>query len=1058
VTDSLANLTARIAHRDPARAEATLQADIRSFILAAGLNLHAEQLATDPDPVSLESQLGDGTGRRIDIEAGTTVIEVKRNLTQGNTLAAAQEQLGGYIRHRVTTTGSRYLGVLTDGAQWHLYVPDMDGTGAIIQAGEPLQISTAADTERLRHWLGTILATDTALPPTPENIATRLGATSPAHEADHTTLHALYEAGKTHPTVQIKRELWTKLLRTAFGEAFEDADHLFIDHTLLVLTAEAIAHAVVGFDITRTGPITPRALADGELFRDAQIFGVVEADFFDWPLELPGGEQFVRSLADRISRFDWSHVQHDVLKHLYESVISQQTREALGEYYTPDWLADRIIHHADTTPLENTVMDVSAGSGTFLFHAVRAYLRAAQERRVPSGEAVHGVVRHVFGMDIHPVAVTLARVTYLLAIGRDRLNDPGRGPIAIPVHLGDALQWDQSSNLLARQDVITIPTTGEDILSGTGGGVLFGDDLLFPHSVLTDAQRFDRLVSEMADLVLTATPHHEKKGGATKANASARLVEPVLKRHRVPEEDRPVLHQTFDTMRRLNDSGRNHIWGYYVRNLIRPLYFSLPDHRVDLLVGNPPWLRYNKMGQAMQARYKRLAKARNLLSGALGASGRDLSTLFVTRAVELYLKPGGRFAYVMPHGTLSRKPHHGFRTGRWTRGHGAEIGLAVQFEESWNLHQAPTGFPMSSCVIHGTRIHGMRPDDTAQPMPLAVQNWHGHFSHPAHTWAQVADKFDITPATVTQHDPDDPTPASPYATAFRQGAIIVPRMLLCVDEVPAGPLGAGAGRVRVTSRRGALDKAPWKNLPSIEATVGRDYLFPLLLGETVAPYRVLKPLTTVLPINQRQLLTPEAVHEHPNLASWWRQAEEAWEAHRVPSETKALAERIDYHGQLTAQLGREHGYRVIYSSSGNRLAAATLADPHGIIEHKLYWAPTATLNEARYLTVILNSAALLERVKPLQTLGLFGTRDFDKYVFKIPFPRYDNTNDTHVALTALAEQAEQAAAEVDVSAASRFQDARKAIDWRLRDMGLAKQIEVAVQEVLPVVEPEALEE
>lgn len=347
-----------------------LQADIRSFILEAKLNLHAEQLAMDPDPVSLESQLGDGTKRRIDIEAGTTVIEVKRNLAQGTVLADAEEQLGGYVRHRVNSTGARYLGVLTDGAQWRLYVPDLDGTGDIIPAGEPLHISGAADAERLRHWLGTILATDTALPPTPENIATRLGATSPAHEADHTTLHALYDAGKNHPTVQIKRELWTKLLRTAFGEAFAEADHLFIDHTLLVLTAEAIAHAVLGFDISRNGPITPQALADGKHFRGAQILGVVEADFFDWPLELPGGEQFVRSLADRISRFDWSHVQHDVLKHLYESVISQQTREALGEYYTPDWLADRVIDHADTEPLTTTVMDVSAGSGTFLFQAL----------------------------------------------------------------------------------------------------------------------------------------------------------------------------------------------------------------------------------------------------------------------------------------------------------------------------------------------------------------------------------------------------------------------------------------------------------------------------------------------------------------------------------------------------------------------------------------------------------------------------------------------------------------------------------------------------------------
>lgn len=1046
-------ITGRIAHRDPARTEATLQADIREFIITGGLNLHAEQLAMDPDPVSLESQLGDGSRRRIDIEAGTTVIEVKRNLAQGNVLTDAEKQLGAYVGHRVANTGARYLGVLTDGAQWRLYVPDPDDAEKIIPAGKPLHITSAADTERLRHWLGTILATDTALAPTPENIATRLGADSPAHDADHTTLRTLYQAGATDPTVQIKRELWTKLLRTAFGEAFQDADHLFIDHTLLVLTAEAIAHAVLGFDISRTGSITPQALADGEHFRDAQIFGVVEADFFDWPLQLPGGEQFVRSLADRISRFDWSNVQHDVLKHLYESVISAQTREALGEYYTPDWLADRMIAHADTDPLATTVMDVSAGSGTFLFHAVRAYLGAAQDDGIPAGKAVHMVVRQVFGMDIHPVAVTLARVTYLLAIGRERLNDPSRGPITVPVYLGDALQWEQDVNLLARQEMITIPTTGEDILAGTGGGVLFGDDLLFPHSVLTDAQRFDLLVSEMADLVLTATPHHVKKGGAAKTNASARLVEPVLKRHKVPEADRPVLHETFDTMRRLNDSGRNHIWGYYVRNLIRPLYFSLPEHRVDLLVGNPPWLRYSKMGTAMQARYKRLAKARNLLSGALGASGRDLSTLFVTRAVELYLRDGGRFAYVMPHGTLSRKPHHGFRTGRWTRGQGAETGLTVQFEDSWDLHQAPTGFPMASCVIHGTRTY-----HAARPMPSTVCNWHGRFSNPAHTWTQVAHKFELTTATITQHDPNDPAPISPYATAFRQGAIIVPRMLLCVGELPAGPLGAGAGRVRVTSRRGSLDKPPWKNLPSLEAAVGQDYLFPLLLGETVAPYRLLTPLTTVLPIHQRTLLSPEAVPEHPDLASWWSQAEVAWEANRVPSETKALAERIDYHGQLTAQLDREYDYRVVYSSSGNRLAAATLTDPQGIIEHKLYWAPAATLNEARYLTAILNSTTLLERVKPLQTLGLFGARDFDKYVFKVPFPRYDNTNNAHVHLAALAEQAEQVAAAVDISAARRFQDARKAINHALQDAGLMEQLEAAVQTVLPAIDAAAFEE
>jgi hypothetical protein len=37
------------------------------------------------------------------------------------------------------------------------------------------------------------------------------------------------------------------------------------------------------------------------------------------------------------------NVERDVLKVLYESVISASTRKALGEYYTPDWLANAMV-------------------------------------------------------------------------------------------------------------------------------------------------------------------------------------------------------------------------------------------------------------------------------------------------------------------------------------------------------------------------------------------------------------------------------------------------------------------------------------------------------------------------------------------------------------------------------------------------------------------------------------------------------------------------------------------------------------------------------------------
>ncbi|MGX9902051.1 N-6 DNA methylase [Arthrobacter sp. SA17] len=619
-------MTTRITRRESGRSEATLQADIRAFILAAGLNVDANDIAEESVSVTMEAQLGDGSRRRIDVESGTTVIEVKKNLRLGSVLETAEIQLGQYVSARCDQTGARYLGVLTDGREWILYVPDPDQPEKIRQAAEPLIVNNAMDTERLRSWLGAVLSTVEQIKPTPSEIEGRLGAESPAHHADHASLQALFDANRNNPTVVLKRELWGKLLKTAFGSSFEDVEHLFLDHTLLVLTAEAIAHAVIGFELSGPNAVGPRELAEGGRFASAQIHGVVEADFFDWVLEVEGGEQFVRSLAARIGKFRWDQVEHDVLKHLYESVITQQTREALGEYYTPDWLADRVLAKEYDNPLDTKVLDASCGSGTFIFHAVRSYLEAAEAKGLPVGDAVDGVVRHVYGMDIHPVAVTLARVTYLLAIGADKLRHPLRGRITIPVYLGDSLQWEQQTNLLSSEDAITVETTGEDIMSA-GGGLLFDDNLVFPLSILTDAQNFDSLVSAMADKVLASADEElaparitpQVQGRRLNASPSSKvrdLVDPILSAHNVPEEDRDVLRTTFSTLRQLHLNGRNHIWGYYVRNLVRPLWLSMPENRVDVLVGNPPWLRYSKMPGAMQDRYKRLARERNLLSGS----------------------------------------------------------------------------------------------------------------------------------------------------------------------------------------------------------------------------------------------------------------------------------------------------------------------------------------------------------------------------------------------------------------------------------------------------------
>lgn len=1014
---NLDKIVARLAAQTT-RPEATTQADIYALLTEADIGLGTDEVAT------MEAQVGDGTRRRIDVEIGQCVIEVKKNLHAAD-LASAEEQLGGYVKQRSEALG-RYVGILTDGSEWRLYQ---------LHDGVLEHVSTYTlgklnpDTNELLVWLESVMSTLTAIKPVPEEIEHRLGAESPAHKLDAAELHAIYEANADDEHVQLKRQLWAKLLRAAFGEDFVDSAELFINHTLLVTTAELIAHAVLGFDVGPTGSLTARQITSGSEFANARIRGVVEADFFDWVTDTPAGESFVRNLGRRVARFDWGTVEHDVLKILYQSVISQTVRECLGEYYTPDWLADRMVEAFVPDPLGSVVADPSCGSGTFLFHAIRRYLAAAEELGTDIDEAVQQATQHVVGIDVHPVAVTLARVTYLLALGRNNINSANRKDLTIPVYLGDSIQWRQETDIFSSK-AVRVRTDEADLASGGSG--LFTLDLLFPRSVLKNATEFDYLVSEMADKALETDP----------SNAS-KAVSPILKKRGIAADsaDGQMLRETFSNLCTLRAQGRNHIWGYYVRNLIRPLWLAEPENRVDVLIGNPPWLRYNKMTAPMQVQYRTLSRERNLLSGALGASGRDLATLFVVRAIELYLRKGGAFAFVMPNGILSRKPHTGFRSGNWSGDTGDH--LTVQFGESWDLKgaAAATGFPIPACVAHG------KLSESAGKMPTATLGWVGRLTRPDVPWAVASDKIKTAASSVRAMDHGVEVVESPYKERFRAGAILYPRFLMFVVDAPAGPLGAGAGRRAVTSYRNSLEKRPWKDRDSLKANVENRFIHPVYLGEQVLPFRTLTPREAVIPVGEKALLTADEVELHEGLNAWWSDAEAVWETHRPATETKPLRERMDYHAQLSAQLPIA-ATRVVYTASGNTLAAAIVRDNHALIEHKLYWAPTLVEAEAHYLTAILNSAPVLANVQPLQAHGLFGPRDFDKHLFTAPFPTYDNEDAAHIALAELGKKAEAEAATVDISAANTFQQARTLIRNHLAEIGIETEIVTAVTALL----------
>ena len=222
-----------------------------------------------------------------------------------------------------------------------------------------------------------------------------------------------------------------------------------------------------------------------------------------------------------------------------------------------------------------------------------------------------------------------------------------------------------------------------------------------------------------------------------------------------------------------------------------------------------------------------------------------------------------------------------------------------------------------------------------------------------------------------------------------------------------------------------------------------------MTGESIVPFGVVAPVSGTLPYTQSTGLlegSSPQIEAFPSFAKWWQEAEASWEANRGAKSKLSLLGRLDFHHELQAQFPIAP-VRVVYTASGNTLAAAVATDPTAVIEHKLYWMASATLDEARYLCGVLNSPVFTAAVRPYQSTGAFGPRDFDKYVWLPPTPLFEPGCALHEEIVELAAEAEPIA----MAAArdqSGFQAARGAVRSALAAAGIAHRLDAAVSKLL----------
>ncbi len=982
--------------------EANITSAVREFLVQTGL-VQTEEIVEENPP-------SDGSRRAVDLTALDTFIEFKRRI---GTVGGGQpnpeyvKQIDDYLSQS-QEQGRVRTGILTDGKYWLLRWPD----AGPVRLTKPyfFVLENNDGWLPLHEWLRNealeIIENEAV---SRDTIADHFGPKSPNYQRDIDTLAALYREHGHLATVKVKRQLWHDLLRTALGEIArspEEMDDLFIRHTYLSAVIGMVVQASFGIDIRERAEIEPEDLLYGRFFQNATgLQGIVESDFFTWPAEV-GGRAFLQTLARRVAKFYWLGAPTDIGSILYEAVIPPEERRQLGEYYTPDWLARTMVRELVTDPMNQRVLDPACGSGTFVAEAVTHFLQAAMPDGKPSElhpRQVLDKLRHaVSGVDIHPVAVHLARAAWTLAaqpVINATVESGYDASMSIPVYLGDALQLRFRAGDLFAENSITIQVEDDQ-----------NTELVFPLTLVDRPEDFDRLLGHVAEAI---------ESGENPLYA--------LDDYGVTEvHERETMQATIATMQRLHEEGRDHLWAYYTRNMVRPVVLS--RNKVDVVIGNPPWINYNQTVDVLRDELRNLSRNRyGIWAGGRYSTHQDVAGLFFARSVELYLKDNGVIGFVMPHSALQAGQYSKWRQGRWRVGNSAQS-VQVNFEhkQAWDLEKlVPNNFfPIPSSVVFASKCP---PDTPGRPLPNLAESWVG--SAGSEHMGRVS-----TPITDT-----GAVGISPYASRSRQGATIVPRCLFFVDETENTAVVQAGQTVTVNPRRGGQDKAPWKDLDLTaitNQTIEREHLFGVHLGETIAPYVTLEPLQALLPAKSDDGTLPvdsEGVgginvsELRQRMRRRWQTVSDIWETNKAKANRLDLSGQLDYMRKLSAQLEwqadpSERSVRIAYSAAGQPTAA--LLEDSALVTERLYWVTCKDEDEANYLMAVINSNALYEAAHPLMSKGQFGARDLHKHLWKLPIPEFDPKQKLHMAIAKAGERAAVAAAQQLQAMKQRREDGR----------------------------------
>jgi SAM-dependent methyltransferase len=482
-------------------------------------------------------------------------------------------------------------------------------------------------------------------------------------------------------------EQWQRFLELAYGR-FDDRKAVYLIHTYLSVFSKLLAYVVLR-PAARPDDDELRRILTGEAFNALNVANFVEGDFFYWvsdPAIFARLAPALRELYNQITEYDFTDVEEDILKGVYQELIDIDTRHALGEYYTPDWLCERVV---DSLQLERSsrVLDPACGSGSFL-RALVARLRTDWPDM-----PVQQIANQITGIDVHT------------ALGADRQDHAaaragrGRGPRQVAGH-AQCVPGQYAVPFAGRRQEDALYTSGHHFLVRV-------DDQRLPLDMTPFIGQPDRFVKaiELAQHFVDANVETEQPFAVFEKALRARVPTVDIDASLVAE-----LHAIYKAMREAKQKGRDTIWQFVLQNLYQPVFM----YRVfDAIVANPPWLTYSDISSGdYQQLVRDIARVYNLMPSAKANNPHiDLAAVFLSHCGKYLAKDGAQMAFVLPRAFLTADQHANVRSGQAS---------GFKLAEVWDLDGVSPLFNVPSCVLLATASH--RGKRRRQTRPCAAQD------------------------------------------------------------------------------------------------------------------------------------------------------------------------------------------------------------------------------------------------------------------------------------------------------------------------------------------------